>query len=308
MDYMDITRMDEGEARAYLERIRWPNGPACVHCGDTDVIRLPRKGKVRAGVLKCRGCRRQFTATCNTVMHSSHIPIRSWLAAISLMCASKKGISSLQLQRMLGLASYKSAWHLSHRIRKAMEAGPLSTLLGGVVEADTCYVGGKPRPHAPEVKQRKDRKTEVMALVERGGNIRAFPMWERVTYKTLRDAVVKNVHPSATLMTDEASSFHGLGKHYAGGHHTTDHSKQEYARPGKDGGPSVHSNTAESFFALLKRGVYGSFHQISRHHTHRYVDEFSFRWRYRNVSDGERTDAALRGAEGKRLPYHQPAA
>lgn len=193
----ELSKLNEDEARAYLESICWPDGPTCPHCGEHDnAAKLEGKAH-RSGVYKCRGCRKQFTVTVGTIFERSHIELRVWLMAFAIMCASKKGVSAKQLQRQLGLGSYQSAWHMDHRIRHAMSREPLKGLLAGRVEVDESYVGGKPRPgnNEPRRTGRGTKKAPVMALVERGGAVRAFPI-ERVNARTLKQAVRDNVHPS----------------------------------------------------------------------------------------------------------------
>ena len=236
--------------------------------------------------------------TVGTIFEGTHIPIRKWLMAFHLVCSSKKGISALQLQRNLGLKSYKSAWHMAHRIRHAMRSEPLQGMLKGVVEVDETYIGGRPRNPDCQEKDRRKRekwssKAPVMALIQRDGDAISFPV-RHVDAKTLRGAINLLVEPGSTIYTDE----HGAYKYLPGYEHdSTCHSKREYLRG------EVHSNTAESYFALLKRGIHGTFHHVSVGHLPRYCDEFSFRWNHRKVTDGERTNAALRAAEGKRLIY-----
>lgn len=302
----DVGKLTEDQARAHLEGIRWPNGAACPRCGDTAVTKLQGKS-TRPGVYKCKGCRKPFTVTVGTIFEDSHIPLAKWVMAFHLMCSSKKGISALQLQRNLGLGSYKSAWHMAHRIRHAMRSEPLASMLAGVVECDEAWIGGRPRfPQKQKGGPKRAKwssKAPVMVLVERGGRARAKPL-KIVTSYTLKKEIRENVDPSSTLMTDEHSGYFGIGREFTGGHHTTNHLRREYLR-----GP-VHSNTAESFFALLKRGVHGTFHHVSKPHLFRYCDEFSFRWDYRKTTDAERTTAALRQTDGKRLAYRamkQPA-
>jgi hypothetical protein len=266
-----------------------------------DATKFAAGGKARPGVWKCKACRKQFTVTVNTIFERSHIELRLWLMAFAIMCASKKGVSALQLQRQLGLGSYQSAWHMAHRVRHAMSQEPLKGMLAGRVEVDETYVGGKPRPGNNDGRKtgRGTNKAAVVALVERDGRARAFPI-ERVNAATLKGAVRENVDRSAMILTDEWAAYQGLGKEFKGGHFTVNHGQGEYWRGG------AGTNTVEAFFALLKRGVYGSFHHVSKKHLHRYCDEFSFRWNHRRTTDGERTDAALRGAEGKRLTYKAP--
>jgi hypothetical protein len=262
------------------------------------------KGRtVRPGLYKCQGCNGQFTATVNTIMEDSHLPIRTWLMAFAILCSSKKGVSALQLQRQLGLGSYRTAWHLCHRIRHAMSQEPLAGLLGkhGTVAVDETYVGGKRRKGTPgePAYGRATKKTPVVALVERDGRVRAQVM-AKPTKENLHAAILQVTHPTATIHTDEWSGYHGIGAHFLGGHHTVAHSRGEYARDG------VHVNDAEAFFALFKRGIVGSFHSISVKHMPRYLTEFSFRWDHRKRTDGERTAEAITGVEGKRLMYRQP--
>jgi transposase-like protein len=307
MAAIDVGRLTEDEARNILEAIRWPLGSACPHCGSVNVTRLesePTK-TTRDGVIQCNDCRGQFTVTVGTVMHRSHITLRQWVQAFHSMSSHKKGVSALQLQRNLGLHTYKAAWHLAHRIRFAMQEGPLAAPLKGIVECDETYVGGKPRKGERDalgnlVKHKRGLgtlKTPVIALIERDGRARTRVVQEHVTANTLKSAIRENVNQQATIMTDELALYAGIGSEFAGGHQTVNHSKGEYARG------SAHINTGESFFALLKRGVHGTFHHVSEKHLSRYCDEFSFRWNYRKVEDGERATAAIRGAEGKRLEY-----
>jgi transposase-like protein len=310
MNLSEISSLSEDQARDYFEQIRWPNGRVCPHCGSVESTKLQGKAH-RVGLYKCSGCAGQFTATIGTILEDSHLPIRTWLMAFSILCSAKKGVSALQLQRQLGLGSYKSAWHLAHRIRHAMAREPLKGLLGaggGTVEVDETYVGGKPRKPTgapiPGDRSRRRRgrgtpKTPVVALVERDGRARAHVILD-VTAPTLKETVRAHVDPSARLMTDELRSYSGLGKEFAGGHEVVNHSAGEYARG------DATTNTVEGFFGLFKRGVMGSFHHISEKHMNRYLNEFSFRWDLRKVSDGERTVEAIKASEGKRLMYRVP--
>jgi transposase-like protein len=312
MSQLQLGKLTEPEARAFLEAIRWPNGPVCPHCKSTNAGRIaanPDK-KVRPGLLKCRDCKKQFTVTVGTVFEDSHISLEKWFFALGLMCSSKKGVSALQLQRNLGLGSYRTAWFMAHRIREMMNEGPLAELLAGTLEADETYVGGKPRKggrngSGPYNDRRKhggrpdpatSNKTPVVALVQRDGKVRTRVV-ARVTSENLKQVIRDNADPNARIMTDEFVSYKGIGKEFEGGHHTVNHGKGEYARG------DVHVNSAESFFALLKRGVYGVFHHVSREHLHRYTNEFSFRWNHRKLTDGERVVAALLGSWRTRLIY-----
>ncbi len=308
MKFNELTKMTEEQARIYLESVHWPDGPFCPHCGATDVTKLQGKS-TRPGVHKCKskGCRKQFTVTVGTIFERSHIPIRDWVIAFHMMCASKKGISAHQLHRMLGV-TYKTSWFMCHRIREAMRMEPEAGCLSGVVEADECYVGGKPRHGGPKGKGQKQKrlygrgtdKQAVMVLVERNGRAIATPIYTASSAE-LKKPILEYVAKSATIMTDELPAYQGIGKSFEGGHKTVNHGDKKYARYEEN--LAIHSNTAESFFALMKRGHYGTFHKLSKKHINRYCDEFSFRWTYRKVNDGERMVLALQGAEDKRLMY-----
>jgi transposase-like protein len=298
MASIDVGRLTEDQARSILEKLRWPNGIECHHCGSKNIVRIngSAESKVRDGLLRCRDCRKQFTVTVGTIMHKSHITLRQWVQAFYSMCSHKKGVSSLQLQRNLGLHSYRSSWHLTHRIRTAMRQEPLARLLKGVVEVDETYVGGKPRKGDGKVHKRGrgTDKATVLAMVEREGDVVSMPI-ENVTAKTLKTAIKETVDKESTIITDEYESYAGIGKDFKGGHETINHRSGEYVRDG------VSTNTAESYFALLKRGIHGTFHHISKRHMFRYCDEFSFRWDNRDTNDGKRTEEAIKGFEGKSL-------
>ncbi|MFC2169912.1 IS1595 family transposase, partial [Acidobacteriota bacterium] len=299
MAAIDVGRLTEKEARGILEGLRWPDGIECPHCKGNDITRINAKSeKVRDGLIQCNSCRGQFTVTVGTVMHRSHITLRQWVQAFYSICTHKKGVSALQLQRNLGLGSYRSAWHLAHRIRLAMKLDPLASKLKGVVEVDETYIGGKPRKGS-EKKSKRGRGTEkfpVMALVEREGRIVSKPI-DNISAKTLKKAIRDAVNKDSMIITDEWRSYHGIGKEFAGGHEKIYHGDGEYSRDG------ISTNTAESYFALLKRGIHGSFHHVSKQHLSRYCDEFSLRWNHRKVNDGTRAEFAIKGAEGKRLVY-----
>lgn len=300
---------DEAKARAYFEAIRWPNGPVCCHCGNVDSSRIypitanVERG-VREGLYECQDCHGQFTVRTRSVMESSHLPLTKWALAYRLMASAKKGISAHQMHRTLGV-TYKTAWFLCHRIREAMR-GTTATPMGGegkTVEIDETYVGGKPR-HREFGTGKRGRGTDkvpVVALVERDGGVKAKKI-QPLKASEIKELARQHVDPATRIMTDEWRAYGGLAKDFAGGHETVKHSIHEYARG------DAHINTAESFFALLKRGVYGSFHHISAEHLDRYCDEFSFRWSRRKITDAERAEAAIKGAEGKRLTYRNPSA
>jgi transposase-like protein len=292
--FTNMANLTVDEAREQLEKLRWPNGPACPNCGGLNPYSI--KGKpdskrpVRKGVYKCRECRKQFTVTVGTIFEDSHIPLNTWLTAISLICSSKKGISAHQLHRMLGL-TYKSAWFMAHRIRYAMEQPPLAEKLTGVVEVDETYVGGKRRGRRGRGAR---NKTPVLALVQRGGIVKSQPVG-RVTAKNLKSFIRGNVDNNSMIMSDDFKSYKWVGKEYP--HQIIRHSRKEYVRG------SVHTNTIEGYFGLLKRGLNGIYQHVSPKHLHRYLTEFDFRYNMRHIEDGARTHLAFAGIEGKRLLY-----
>lgn len=295
---MQIANMSEDQARGYIETVRWPDGPICPHCGnqkDKKIYKLQGKS-VRPGLYKCGACRRQFSVTVGTVMHSTHIMMKQWLFAFYMMCSDKKGIAALEFYRKLDLGSYQTAWFLAHRIRAAMEEKPLKDKLSGTVEADETFVGGPSREgrrgHASE------RKTPVMVIVERDGEARVKVV-PRTDGRTLKQELIRNVEKSSTLMTDEMGAYYGMGKYFLGGHHVVRHSHKEFSRG------EVSSNTAESFFANLKRGYVGVYHYMSKKHLQRYCHEFAFRWNFRKLEDEDRAVVLLKSTTSKRLTYKQ---
>lgn len=301
---MNITEpiySDEDKAREHLESLQWPNGPVCPHCGNCDPARITKlAGKsTRPGVYKCKECRKPFSVTVGTVMERSKIPLGKWLAAMHLMVASKKGVSAHQLHRMLGI-TYEAAWFLAHRLREAMRPDLSSTgPLGGsnkVIEADETFMGGKAKNRAFG---REPKKYAVAALVEREGRAMSFHV-ANVTATTLRPIIVKHASRASHLMTDENLVYVKLGREFAG-HSSVNHAADEYARLGG----FVHTNTAENFFSILKRGVYGVYHHVSEAHLSRYLVEFDFRYSTRHLKDSERAAEALKGIRGRRLTYRQ---
>ncbi len=299
MTLAEATKLTEDGAREYIEAMIWKGKRTCPHCGSEKSYEL--KGpSTRAGLYKCSACRKQFTVAVGSIFHGSHIGLREWVIAFHLMCSSKKGISALQLQRNLGIKQYKSAWHMAHRIRHAMAEGIFDgPPLKGPVEVDETYVGGKVRGQG---RGYRANKTPVVALVEREGFKRSMVMAE-VNAANLRAAVEANVAPGDKVHTDDHRAYIGLKKGFD--HESVNHSKKQYSKKGKDGG-KVTTNTVESSFALLKRGIVGAFHHVSAEHLPRYCAEFDFRWNHRKTTDGERTDQAMSQTSGKRLCYKAP--
>jgi len=304
---------DPEAARQHLESVRWPNGAICPHCGAVDRQHSIQGG--RAGLYECGHCREQFTVTVGTVFERSKISLDKWLLAASLMAASKKGISSKQIERMLGV-TYKTAWFMTHRLREAMKApaGVFGTS-GSTVEADATYVGGKEKN-----KHRKQRtkgniggkgKECVFSLVERGGNVRSFHI-PSINQTNLKPLIQEKINAGEIkLMTDGERPLRALKPMFAS-HETVNHEAGEYVRG------DIHTNTIEGFFSILKRGIVGTFHHVSPQHLQKYVTEFDFRYNHRETtvkidgkmvkvghSDAERTTALLKGISGKRLTYRR---
>jgi transposase-like protein len=286
-------------ARRYLEEIRWGHGVICPHCKNTDQkriweIKANESAKIRAGLYQCAECKKQFTVTVGTIFEDSHIPLRKWLIAWYLLCSSKKGISSLQIQRMLGLGSYRTALFMMHRIRYALAHPAFTGMLKGTVEVDEVYLGGKRLGRGR--KAGKENKTCVVSLVERGGNARSFVL-DRVTGENLKGAIMEHVQDGSIVVTDDYFGYRKMPKIFK--HKSVKHRAEEYVRKEKD--MLVHTNNVESKFSLLRRGMIGTFHQVSKKHLPLYLAEFDHRFNHRKNTDGERTIAALKCAEGKRL-------
>ena len=289
---------DADKARQYLESQVWPNGPVCPHCGIESQQHYELNGKTtRPGLYKCYMCREPFTVTVGTLFERSKIPLNKWLMAVYLLCSSKKGMSSHQLHRTLGI-TYKSAWFMTHRIREAMKSpGGLLGSGGGTVEADeTFWLNSKRSKKGRAYKGRGfEHKEKIFALVERNGNVRTFHV-PAVNADTLRPILKQQMAKDAHLMTDEAKQYLLIGKEFAS-HGVVKHGVGEYVR-GK-----AHTNTVEGYFGLLKRGLIGTYHHCSAKHLQRYVSEFDFRYNNRKTTDIERSDEALNGITGKRLTY-----
>lgn len=293
----------EEAAFAHLESILWADGIACPHCGSVSG-RHYDLGKTRIGLRKCSDCRKQFTVKVGTVFESAHIPLHKMLQAVYLMTSSKKGISAHQLHRVLEI-TYKSAWFLAHRIREAMRSGDL-TPMGGegkTVEADETYFGDKDvvTTRTKRGKSGLSSKRAVVALVERGGEVRSFHP-ERADKVTVAKIVTENVAKETTLNTDESGLYKEVGPAFAK-HETVKHTANEYVRG------DAYTNTIEGYFSIFKRGMKGVYQHCGEKHLHRYLAEFDFRYNNRSAlgcHDGERAKRAMAGIVGKRITYRRP--
>ncbi len=292
---------NEIAAIAHLETSRWAAGVTCPLCGSDKAKKMG--GQTQAGMFLCGDCRGKFTVRTGTVFERSHIPLHKWLLATHLMASSKKGISAHQLHRMLGI-TYKSAWFMAHRIREAMipaaDAGPLGGE-GKIVEADETEISPSRTTRAKGGRKRANNKRFV-ALVERDGQVRSAVIDGR-GLSEVRKAVRKNVAKGSILHTDGATVYRGLMP--VGTHEAIDHDKA-FARDGETG--RVHSNSAEGYFSLFKRGLVGTYQHISPAHLPRYLAEFDFRMNTRTklgFNDLTRAAAIVKAAEGKRLTYRQ---
>jgi transposase-like protein len=293
---------DENAARKHLEKLLWPEGPFCPHCGNADPKRIHKlKGKsTRAGVYKCRECEKPFSVTVGTVFESSHVPLNKWVYATHLLTASKKGISSHQLMRMLDV-SYKTAWFMSHRIREGMRPATLTPMGGSgkIVEADETYIGQQEGLKTDV--SRYHNKNMVVTLVERGGSARSFHT-DGHSIASIVPIVRQNVRRESRLMTDKALHYRRVGEEFAE-HGTVAHERDEYVRG------EIHSNTVENYYSIFKRGMKGIYQHCSEKHLHRYLSEFDFRYSNRvalGISDESRAEKALQGITGKRLTYRRP--
>jgi len=295
---------NELAAIEFFEFRRWGNTPCCVRCGSVYVHKMvdSKTGQRNKRYLwRCHDCKEQYTVRIGAVYEESRLPMRHWAYAFWRAATSKKGVAALEIQRHCQI-SYKSALFLMNRIRFAMAPDNRNAKkLTGTVECDETYVGGKPRFKGMSKRGRGTKKTPVFAAVERHGRIHRQIIAD-VSGKTLKDAIREVVDNQSRIMTDDYPAYHGIGKEFAGGHESVCHSTNEYVRG------DVHTNTAESSFALMKRGLHGIYHSVSKEYLHRYLWQFDFLWNNRKMNDGERTIAAIKAAEGKRLMYKQPLA
>lgn len=300
---------NEEAAYEFVEARLWPRGPICPHCGGVEKNRKLKGKSTRIGVYKCYDCRKPFTVKVGTIFEDSHIPMNVWLQAIFLVASSKKGISSNQIHRSLGI-TLKSAWFMSHRIREAMREGDLAPFGqgGGVVEIDETFIG-----HDKSIKARGEKrgrgyhhKNKVLSLVDRtSGQARSFVV-DDVKATTITPIVQENLAREARIMTDDAN-YYILLKEAFKDHGVVHHQRGEYvSREDR----TVHTNTIEGFFSIFKRGMKGIYQHCAHNHLHRYLAEFDFRYNNRKalgVEDSERADKLLKGVVGKRLTYETTA-
>lgn len=293
---------DELAAVEFFEKRRWGSTPCCVRCGSVDVHKMvdSKTGQRNKRYLwRCHDCKEQYTVRIGAVYEESRLPMRHWAYAFWRAATSKKGVSALEIQRQCQI-SYKSALFLMNRIRFAMAPDGNAPKLSGTVECDETYIGPrKPRYKGTSKKGRGTSKTPVFVAVERNGRIRRRVVAD-VTGRTIKGAIREEVDRQAHLMTDEYIAYAGLGSEYAG-HETVCHATKQYASG------DIHTNTAESSHALVKRGIMGIYHNVSREYLHRYLWQFDFTWNHRQLNDGERTALAIQAADGKRLMYGQPS-
>jgi transposase-like protein len=296
---------NEEAAYAYVEARIWPEGPTCPHCGGVERISKMGGKSTRVGTYKCYQCRKPFTVKIGTIFEASHVPMRLWLQAMYLIAGSKKGISSNQLHRILGV-TLKTAWFMSHRIREAMSEsnGALFGTGGGIVEADETFIGREP---GVEVRKGYKHKMEVLSLLDRDTGARRSFVVNGVTIADVTSILRANLAREAHLMTDDAGQYRFMSQHFAS-HRTTPHTKGLYVDLDD---PTVHTNTIEGSFSIFKRGMRGIYQHCQKKHLHRYLAEFDFRYTHRaatGCNDADRADAMLKGIVGKRLTYETTSA
>lgn len=289
---------DEAAAFAYVEARVWPEGPVCPHCGGVERISKMQGKSTRQGLYKCYQCRKPFTVRIGTIFEASHVPLHIWLQAMYLIAGSKKGISSNQLHRTLGV-TLKTAWFMSHRIREAMRSGDFAPLggAGGVVEVDETFIG---RKRGAKVQRGFSHKMAVLALVHREtGKSRAFVV-DYASASHIIPIVKANVDRETYILTDESAIYrHQFRDDYLG-HGRVNHQAGEYGRG------RIHTNTVEGYFSIFKRGMRGVYQWCAEKHLHRYVAEFDFRYSNRvalGCNDEDRANRLLSGIVGKRLTY-----
>lgn len=293
---------NEEKAYEYVEARVWPNGATCPKCGERERVSKMGGKSTRIGTYKCYKCRKPFTVKVGTIFEKSHVPMHIWLQAIYLMCGSKKGISSNQLHRTLGV-TLKTAWFMSHRIREAMRSdGDLDFGGGGgVVEVDETFIG---RDKSKKVKAGYQHKHKVLSLVDRTTGKAKSVVVDDLNMSTLIPILRENISKEAIVYTDEATYYKRLGASFAK-HEFVRHAAGEYGRG------EIHTNTIEGYFSIFKRGMRGVYQHCAKKHLHRYAAEFEFRYNNRIANgpdDKVRADMALTGIVGKRLTYQTSGA
>ncbi len=297
---------NEEAAYAYVEARIWPEGPVCPHCGGVERIGKMGGASTRIGTYKCYQCRKPFTVKIGTIFEASHVSMRLWLQAIYLIASSKKGFSSNQLHRTLGV-TLKTAWFMSHRIREAMRSGDLSPFgaKGGMVEVDETFIGRN--PDAPVSKFTLRHMNAVVTLIDRDSGRARSMVVDNLTTAAVTEILNQNLAKEAHLMTDEAKFYMKPGKTFAA-HSSVNHKAAEYVSRKN---PAIHSNTVEGYFSIFKRGMKGVYQHCAKRHLHRYMAEFDFRYSERQangVNDARRADLLLAGVVGKRLTYETAGA
>lgn len=298
---------NEEAAYAFVEARIWPQGPVCPHCGSCERISKMGGKSTRIGTYKCYECRKPFTVKVGTIFESSHIPLRLWLQAIFLISSSKKGISSNQLHRTLGI-TLKSAWFMSHRIREAMRSGDMSPFGsdGGAVEVDETFIGRDftKKPKGEKKGRGYDHKNKILSLVDRTTGQARSVVVDNLKTSTLMPILQANISREARIMTDEAGQYKNVGKHFAD-HGFTRHGQGEYVSKID---PTIHTNTIEGYFSIFKRGMKGVYQHCGQNHLNRYLAEFDFRYNNRaalGLDDVQRANNLLSGVVGKRLTYER---
>lgn len=298
---MRAATLNELAAVEFLERQRWEAQPACARCGSVEVYQMMGRNGARNKDYRwrCRDCREMFTVRTGTIFEETRLPLRVWVYAIWKACSSKKGISALQLSREMEI-THKSALFILRRIRHGLGEQE-QPKLAGTIEVDEFYVGPRrPRQKGISKQGRGTLKTPVVGIVQRDGEVR-FRMMERITAENLSNFIAENADLSCRIITDDFNLYKKVGRKFEGGHEVVTHSAGEYVRPGTD----VHSNTVEGVFSLIRRGVMGTFHSVSRKHLPNYLNEFQFRWNTRKMDDGQRVARAIKQIDGKRLEYRE---
>jgi len=300
LEALRIAATNETLAVEFLEKQRWHGEPACPKCGSVEVyVMKGRDGqRNKDHRWRCRDCQQFFTVRTGTPFEETRLPLRVWVYAIWKACSSKKGISALQLSREMEV-THKSALFVLRRIRHGLGEVDAPKLTG-TVEVDEVYIGGKPRYRNQQRTGRGTDKTPVIGMVQRDGDVR-FKMMDRLTAARVGEVLKENADHTCRIITDDFATYQFVCNKFEGGHETVTHSRREYVRPGTD----IHSNTIEGVFSLIRRGIMGTFHSVSRKHLPNYLNEFSFRWNTRKMDDGQRVSAAIKQIDGKRLQYRE---